>query len=229
MSAGLAPAGGEEARRSSASPILPAPRTAIRRSVDRHARSLRPPCAPPRRAHAREVRSAPRDEAARPAEQRALAGEPLPLAVRREQRGGLLGPRPSGPERGEELDERRGRRRARGRSGRALERDHADRPRAEAALARETARGRRRSGGAQPLEIDARARAGRASTRAAARARGGAARAARAGERLLRGDASRRTPARSARSSARARRASISWPQKARSAACATVASRSGR
>ena len=134
---GAAPAGREEARDERlADPARAEDRDPL--PVDRHEpayaalRALR-------RATRAEIRGRPGDEAARPAEHEHLAREPLPLLVRREERGGLGTLDPAAGQRRVELDEREVADEPVVVASEPFERDHADRPRADAALARETA------------------------------------------------------------------------------------------
>src|SRR4051812_43643155 len=101
---------------SSASPILPAPRIAMR-----IAQAYEPGAICRQEIHACE------------------AG---PLPVRREQHVGLLGLDAASPQRGRELDEAEVARQAALVAAEPLEADHADRPRPEAALAEQPARDR---------------------------------------------------------------------------------------
>ena len=166
----------------------------------------------------------PRGPAPAPAAQQVDAGKTRPLLVRREQLRRLVELDPAAPERRAELHERRGRRRGRAGSCRA--------PRARSPRAT-TARGRARAAAApRPPRSAACAAArgrscGRRRTSAEARWVASPSRRSSAGERApmpSRVGAGSPIARMMARSIASARRASISWPQIARSTACATVA-----
>ena len=88
------------------------------------------------------------------------AGEPLPLLVRREQLGRLAGLDPAAAERREQLDEPEVADEAVVVAAEPLERDHADRPGADPALAAEPREDDLGVVLAEPLEVERAARAG---------------------------------------------------------------------
>ena len=100
---------------------------------------------------------APAHETALEALEQEDAREPLPLPVRREQLRGLARLRPAAPERGQELDEREVVDEPGVVAAEALQRDDADRPRADTALAAESLEGVLAGSGARRGRARARA------------------------------------------------------------------------
>ena len=161
----------------SASPIFPAPSTAIRRSSTAMPNAMQPGA----RAVARSVRGRRTHpgRAPGPAEQEDLAGQPLPLAVRREQLGRLPPLDPPSRERRVQLDEREVSDETVVVAAETLGRDHADGPRPDAAFACEPVPHHVGREVVQALEVDRRGEPVQAWMRAAARGRGAGARPAR--------------------------------------------------
>ena len=166
----------------------------------------------------RRTRASGRRPPARPTPRRA-----------RSSSGRLVDLDPAAPERRAELDEAEVADEPVAEAPEPFERDHAERPRAEPALAQQPRLDRLDRSAAQPLEVeraaDADERRGPV-RREAEPAQLAQARAPRSPRAVGAGSPiARRIP----RSIASARLASISWPQIARRSACATVARRSGR